>query len=1248
MVSKLQILKEAFEDSFDMGRYVRFIKEFFSSGIDMVRPDRKNKHFLSEYAFYIKTHTHVANYTDPKQNKIAIFAVELNSGRNIERARSMQRNFVSKLISETKYDGALVAFYNENETRWRLSLVLIDLEFAKGKVKTTLSPAKRFSYLVGKGEPCHTAMEQLYPIFMSEDYSPTIDRIEEAFSVEAVTKEFFAKYREKYLQLKEELDSNQFFNEEAARCQFTSEQFAKKLLGQLVFIYFLQKKGWLGVKVVPQNLTKKTYKNAYYNPNKAARVVIPKMYAKTGEDEYRLRSSMLKEISDADADVLAGCFKPAPWGSGTRTFIRDIFENCFTNDKNFFDDYLEPLFYEALNYKRGENLYYKKFNCRIPFLNGGLFEPIKGYDWSYSEFRISNELFSNRHIKGERDADGILDVFERYNFTMNEDEPLEKEVAVDPEMLGKIFENLLEVKDRKSKGAFYTPREIVHYMCQESLINYLVNETEVPYDDLKVFILFGEIMKDEDCSKEAKLGEKELRIPQSVYNNLKKIDEALANVKIADPAVGSGAFPLGMLSEIVKTRNNITHYFARLETDKLNKKILFEVTRSPYSIKWETIKNSIFAVDIEASAVDIAKLRLWLSLVVDQEINTNSDDVFFKNDNADPKPLPNLDYNIMCGDSLIDEFEGIKLFDESLLEKSEQPAEEAVTSDWQKSLFQDQINVLTGELFKAQDRFFGEEDNDKKSQIKQRIDSLIDSIIRSKLSKDGNTGRITKYEESLKHMTKPYFLWKLEFARVFKEKSGFDIVIGNPPYIGEKGNKNIFRIIKATNFGERFYQRHMDIFYFFIAKGIEILKQKGLLSFITTNYWITASGGQKKLRPYIKKEVNILNYIDFGEYKIFDNALGQHNCIFLFEKNNQKKTKKTNVTKIEDVEKAKNYSLTNILYPKNTLDGISIYISQEHDNLFDKVTFNICFNNNMVFNILEKIINNSERLLGELCTISGGVSSSADKVTNSNIKHCTQEDIDKNDILLGNGILVLSKEEVNEIKFTDKEMHYIKPYFKSSEIEKYVTNNIPSKYLVYATHNNAFKIIEQQNVYSHLLRYKRILETRSQDIELERAMQKGHWFVLTNGRNRINFSQPKIVCPYRTKDNVFGYNEVEWFAGRDVYYLVDIRININYLLGLLNSKLIKFWLEHKGKKKGDIYEIYPEPLKNIPIIYSKKVLVEEVSSKTIKILSYVNKDNKYYGNSNMAKIIGLENEINHDISRIYDLTDNEKTFIEKK
>ncbi|GAF98108.1 unnamed protein product, partial [marine sediment metagenome] len=194
--------------------------------------------------------------------------------------------------------------------------------------------------------------------------------------------------------------------------------FAKKLLGQVVFLYFLQKKGWFGVE------------------------------------------------------------RDAEWGTGTKHFLRELFDKKHGDYNNFFNDVLEHLFYDALRDDRSYNdYYYGRFNCKIPFLNGGLFDPIGGYDWVHTDILLPNELFSNQNKTKESDTgNGILDIFDRYNFTVKEDEPLEKEVAIDPEMLGKVFENLLKVKDRKSKGSYYTPREIVHYMCQQSLIKYLYTE----------------------------------------------------------------------------------------------------------------------------------------------------------------------------------------------------------------------------------------------------------------------------------------------------------------------------------------------------------------------------------------------------------------------------------------------------------------------------------------------------------------------------------------------------------------------------------------------------------------------------------------------------------------------------------------------------------------------------------------------------------------------------------------------------
>ncbi|HZK55291.1 MAG TPA: DNA methyltransferase [Desulfosporosinus sp.] len=1017
MDAKSQILKETFENEFSMHTFTRFTREFFNT-IEIVNPDKKNINYLSEYAFYIASHTHVANYVDSERNRIAIFAVELRSGNSIERARSVQRNFVSRLLNGSGQDAAVVAFYNDNESRWRLSFVRLDYEFAKGRVKTKLTPAKRFSYLVGKGEPCHTAMEQLFPIFLNEQYNPNIDKIEEAFSVEAVTKGFFDKYKDKYFELKEYLDNNEQFIEEANLHQFTSEQFAKKLMGQLAFLYFLQKKGWLGVKVVPHVLNDKQYNNAFYSTNKAAKEIMPKMYTQIEAGQYKLRIGLLPDIADNDADILAGCFKAEPWGSGTKTFIRDLYTNCLKHQgKNFFDDYLEPLFYEALNHKRGDSHYYKKFNCKIPFLNGGLFEPLDNYDWKYSNFAIPDEMFSNRHIKNdEREADGILDIFDRYNFTMNEDEPLEREVAVDPEMLGKIFENLLDAKDRKSKGAFYTPREIVHYMCQESLINYLVNETGIFYEDIKEFILYGEIMKDEDCNANKEItGKETLLIPKSIFDNLREIDKALDNVKVADPAVGSGAFPLGMLSEIIRARGNITEYFVRqIPSDKkFDRKLMYQ-NRDPYRMKWDTIKNCIFAVDIEASAVDIAKLRLWLSLVVDQEVSSGNEDSFFANDNKDPHPLPNLDYNIMCGNSLMDEFEGVQLFDDSLLTKKQHNTT-AAADGWQISLFSDTVGRMTEDLFKEQDRLFGEEDTERKSAIKKKIDKIINDIIRAKLTRDNNIEGLAKYNQSLKQKTKPYFLWKLECARIFKEKGGFDIVIGNPPYVGEKGNKEMFQAIAKTSLGKKFYLGKVDLFYFFFHLALDIGKQHSQVAFITTNYYITASGG-RKLRADFKERARVTKLINFNELKIFQSALGQHNMITIltkgaFDNINVKTcvTARKGLASSEILSKivaGNDEETTYSSFEQNGLyDGTENYIRLagvgNEDNPIDKILNKIAFNNT---------------LLGSICNVNIGMRTGADKVSPSYIEQYNLT-FPKN-----TGIYVLTDKEKHNLNLSEFEV----------------------------------------------------------------------------------------------------------------------------------------------------------------------------------------------------------------------------------
>ena len=873
----VSILKESFENPFNINSYRNFIVNFLKGSELKPINGLRSAEIFAEFSYYVQGFALVAEYTSPKREKVGVYAVKLKAGRDIEKARSKQRNFIARLIKDNDYAAAIVAFYLDEETKWRLSFVRMDYEFVKGKVASNLTPAKRYSYLVGKNEPCHTAQESLLPIFAEEDFSPTVDSIEKAFSVEKVTKQFFEKYKEKYLQLKEYLLSNEAFRSEAMRCMRSedetqiekfSEQFSKKFMGQLVFLYFLQKKGWLGVKALKPEISEKEYKDIYYY-NSVTREFAPRVYNKIAENVYKLNANEVRALTSKQEEMLATCVKGNAWGTGSRTFVRDLFEIANKSNENFFDDYLEPLFYEGLNQERKADNYYARLHCRIPFLNGGLFEPLDNYDWENNAFSIPNSLFSNKDEKG-READGILDVFDRYNFTMNEDEPLEKEVAVDPEMLGKIFENLLDVKDRKSKGAFYTPREIVHYMCQESLINYIVNTIGTPYEDTKDFVVYGEIMKDEDCSRESTYGlNPTLLMPDSIYNNLKEIDEALADVRVADPAVGSGAFPMGMLSEIVKLREIITEYLAReiclkpeykdsYKDERLKARMRAEIwklrneTRNTYKLKKETMRNSIYAVDIEPSAVDIAKLRLWLTLVVEQEIDPNDPE------NRSPLTLPNLDCNIMCGNSLIDEFEGIDLSFDGIISNEETQE----ISIWDKN-----VEIDYEKLFIAQRDYFYASKHEQKYELRERIFSLKQAII-DKTIEGIPADKKARFEEACNEHSTPFFLWKLNFAKVFKEKGGFDIVIGNPPYIDSETMMNS-GLSKEREFIARKYsfaKGNWDIYIAFFELGFKL--SKGCLIYITPDKWVSKSFGDAMRKVVVN---NIFSILEAGR-DIFDSA----------------------------------------------------------------------------------------------------------------------------------------------------------------------------------------------------------------------------------------------------------------------------------------------------------------------------------------------------------------------------------------
>lgn len=442
-----KLIEETFNRPYDLGRFKKFLTELTKGYEDRSKPSIVPDNFKDG----IKSVFRIGKFKDAKGDEIDLVVVTLQNDHSLDRARTFQRNYIARYLKGREKDAALVAFVAPESGSWRFSLVRRELGIklnAKGKTKAfdEISPARRFSFLVGKGEKTHTAKRQLMPL-LETDSKPSLANLEKAFNIETVTDEFFEEYRELFGTVKEQIDEHLKDNTPAkkhfAERDISSADFAKRLLGQIVFLYFLQKKGWLGVP------------------------------------------------------------KDKKWGEGSKTFLRDLYEKAKKDNKNFFNEYLEPLFYEALNRDHSDNNhYYKLFDSRIPFLNGGLFDAYHDYAWAEVDIELPNEIFSKqgKSLFAGIDGVGILDVFDRYNFTVAEDEPLEREVAIDPEMLGKVFERLLPAAERGDKGTFYTPREIVHYMCQESLIAYLgANIEGLDKTEVEDFIRYGDLMLEHDA-----------------------------------------------------------------------------------------------------------------------------------------------------------------------------------------------------------------------------------------------------------------------------------------------------------------------------------------------------------------------------------------------------------------------------------------------------------------------------------------------------------------------------------------------------------------------------------------------------------------------------------------------------------------------------------------------------------------------------------------------------------------------------
>ncbi|BBO18727.1 class I SAM-dependent DNA methyltransferase [Candidatus Brocadia pituitae] len=1083
----------------------------------------------------------------------------------------MQRNFVAWYLNGSRggemKDAALVAFVSPDAMDWRFSLVKMDYKFeqtqtGKTKVKEEFTPARRWSFLVGANENSHTAQSRLVYILANDEHSPTLAELEQAFDIETVTREFFIKYRELFIRTKEELDklvaqASSLQNEFKSK-GIDTVNFAKKLLGQIVFLYFLQKKGWFGV----------------------------------GRD--------------------------AEWGTGSKHFLRELFGKKHGNYNNFFNDILEPLFYEALRIDRSHaDDYYSRFNCKIPFLNGGLFDPIGsngGYNWVHTDICLPDSLFSNKNKTKEGDeGDGILDIFDRYNFTVREDEPLEKEVAIDPELLGKAYEKFNairpdnfeeykkalksgkkgeESKFNKQYGVYYTPREIVHYMCQQSLINYLHTELITPnpdrvpnpvrVKDIETLIHLGEqVSENEEIAliKEQKILEGEqkssyykLKLPEGIRKNASLIDQKLADITVCDPAVGSGAFPVGMMGEIVKARNVLTPFlslrganatkqsqtgdcFAGARNDHMpgetqaslsaygdaqaGRKTLtgFQTLsglksgtpRTIYDFKRHCIEKSLYGVDIDPGAVEIAKLRLWLSLVVDED------------DIKNIKPLPNLDYKIVCGNSLL----GVE-----------------------KNLFN---NHLFSKLEKIKPLYFNETNPTKKQDYKKQIDELISQITNG-------------HKE---------FDFKIYFSEVFHHKGGFDVVIANPPYVGFHGiNKQFKQKLQQTYVSA---DGKFDLYLPFIERSYALMSSKGFSVFICPTAFTKRDHGER-LRQFLRKNVCIKELVDFEHDQVFEGATN-YTGIFSFIKN-----RPDNCSFIYRT----SFNESGMLIEQSKLTDASWIFSASTDAA-----------------LVVKVESGGKKL-HEVSKISEGV------VTGLN------------------NLYLLSREIITTNSF---ELKYFVRCVRGKEIDKYYIQD--SKELLFYPYiksaNSKTVPIDEEKLIKNASKYHKHLKNNIEKIKSRPyfVKSKKKWYELWNQRDLDNFSMVKILTPELSERNRFA------IAGENVFYgdtVCGIIINYKYLqsidykflLAVLNSRLIEWYYKKTTVPKAGGFFIYKVMfLKNVPIKIPSFASQQKIIPLVDQILAAKQKDPD-------ADTSSLERRIDHLVYQLYGLTADEIGIVEER
>ncbi|MBX1957926.1 Eco57I restriction-modification methylase domain-containing protein [Campylobacter coli] len=927
----------------------------------------------------------------------------------------------------------------------------------------------------------------------------------------------------------------------------------------------------------------------------------------------------------------------------------------FLNFKKIPDfDKLSELFFEVLAKEKSTRK--KSEFAYLPYLNSSLFEKqsientleISSLSNDLKLFYYKNTVLKDDKCKAKKGQVGLLEyLFEfldSFDFGSDDEqsEILSQKELISSSVLGNVFEKLNGYKE----GSFYTPSFITSYMCKESITKVVLDKFNAQFDlDAKDI---SELRK--SLRKEDKKAQKEL----------------LNSIKICDPAVGSGHFLVSALNVVLSIYDELNLFDEEFYLEVQNDEILITgrkgefieykrpstpkdkahlIQQELFHTKKDIIENNLFGVDINPNSCEITKLRLWIELLKHSFYQSFDDETYH-----DLKTLPNIDINIKCGNSLVSYFETGKSLshypnikermskykrivkdykegfytDKNLIAKEIKNLQESFKNFCLKDKFNKEIKQLTNganEYSKKYGDFLADEHHDEKFKSffsKNMFEFSFDEKVAIK-----EFANLKKEYDNIFNLESNHpFEWRFEFPEILDDDGnfkGFDLIIGNPPYIKEAENKELFTNTKKL----RTYQGKMDIWYHFVGRGFDILKNNGYLAFIATNNWVTNSGA-KKLRNIVLEESQILSLVDFSSFMVFDSASIQ-TMIMSFQKTKPPKNYEFHFAKIttqtpiyEDAlsllknEKTQNNEILSInLTPKKFIDKTLNFTKSDYEELFNK-------------------IQKYGKFYLEEREVAQGIVYPQENINKKSLE------ILGNNFYLGQGIQKLTNEEVENLNLLKNEKILLKPIFESDNIQKYFVKRYNYFWVIYT--NSSFKnpnsMDDYPNLKKHLDKFQNVITSDNKPYGLHRARDE-----------KFFTGSPRIVALRKcVGEPKFSYVDFDCYVSATFYVIKTQRINVKYLTAILNSKLIAFWLKHKGKMQGNNYQIDKEPLLNIPIvtINSKN---QKIADELINLVDEILKAKEQDKNANTQE---LENKINSLVYKLYNLTEDEIKIIENK